>query len=89
MGLRAAPDGAARYDIQNSQFNQYRLGFGYIDDCLALSMNYITDYSYGYSPVTNTTTQASINHTVMLQMTLRTLGGSAFSQTISTTQPQY
>ncbi len=79
--------GAARYDVTNAQFNQYRLGFGYIDDCLAISMSYITDYGYTYSPVTNNSIQAGINHTVMLQMSLRTLGSSSFQQKISSVTP--
>jgi len=79
--------GAARYDLTNGEFNQYRVGLGYIDDCIALGLNYITDYSYGYSPTTNTSTQASINHTVMLQLSLRTLGGTSFSQQVYTTTP--
>jgi LPS-assembly protein len=78
--------GAARYDISAAQFDQYRLGLGYIDDCFALSMNYITDYSYGFSPVTNNSIQAGINHTVMLQLSLRTLGGTAFQQKIAGSQ---
>jgi LPS-assembly protein len=77
--------GAARYDITASEFNQYRVGFGYIDDCVALALNYITDYSYGFSPTTNTSIQAGINHTVMLQLSLRTLGGTSFSQSINLT----
>jgi LPS-assembly protein len=76
---------AARYDITAGQFDQYRVGFGYIDDCLALALSYITDYSYGFSPTTNTSIQAGINHTVMLQLSLRTLGGTSFTQSISTT----
>ena len=79
--------GAARYDLTAGEFNQYRLGIGYIDDCIALGLNYITDYSYGYSPTTNTSTQASINHTVMLSLGLRTLGGTSFSQAVYTTTP--
>ena len=79
--------GSACYDLTNGEFNQYRVGFGYIDDCIALGLNYITDYSYGYSATTNTSTQASINHTVMLQLSLRTLGGTSFSQQVYTTTP--
>jgi LPS-assembly protein len=77
--------GAARYDFTAGEFNQYRVGFGYIDDCIALALNYITDFSYGFSPNTNTSIQAGINHTVMLQLSLRTLGGTSFSQMISAT----
>jgi LPS-assembly protein len=77
--------GAARYDLTVGEFNQYRVGLGYIDDCIALALNYITDYSYGFSPTTLTSIQAGINHTVMLQLSLRTLGGTSFSQMISST----
>jgi len=79
--------GAARYDITAGEFNQYRVGFGYIDDCMALALSYITDFSYGFSPTTNTSIQAGINHTVMLQLSLRTLGGTSFSQSINTPTP--
>jgi LPS-assembly protein len=78
---------AGRYDITAGEFNQYRVGFGYIDDCMALALNYITDFSYGFSPTTNTSIQAGINHTVMLQLSLRTLGGTSFSQSINTSTP--
>jgi LPS-assembly protein len=76
--------GSGRYDLTAGEFNQYRVGFGYIDDCVALALNYITDYSYGFSPATNTSIQAGINHTVMLQLSLRTLGSTSFSQSITT-----
>jgi LPS-assembly protein len=78
---------SGRYDFTAGEFNQYRVGFGYIDDCMALALNYITDYSYGFSPTTNTSIQAGINHTVMLQLSLRTLGGTSFSQSINTSTP--
>ena len=61
--------GAARYDLEAGKFDQTRVGLGYIDDCFMMSLNYITDYSYSGN--------AETNHTVMLQMSLRTLGGSA------------
>jgi LPS-assembly protein len=65
--------GAARYDINADKFDQTRLGIGYIDDCLILALNYITNYSYGTGvPV--------LNHTIMLQLSLRTLGGTSVSQ---------
>ena len=65
--------GAARYDINADKFDQTRIGLGYIDDCLILALNYITNYSYGSGvPV--------LNHTVMLQLSLRTLGGTAVNQ---------
>jgi LPS-assembly protein len=61
--------GAARYDIDASKVDQYRFGVGYIDDCFIMSLNYITDYGYNGN--------VEINHAVMFQVSLRTLGGSA------------
>jgi LPS-assembly protein len=67
--------GAARYDINADKFDQTRIGLGYIDDCLILAVNYITSYSYGSGvPV--------LDHTIMLQLSLRTLGGTAVSQSV-------
>jgi LPS-assembly protein len=67
--------GGARYDLYANSFDQYRVGLGYIDDCLILAANYITSYDYGTgSPV--------LNHTIMLQLSLRTLGGTAVSQNV-------
>ena len=68
--------GAARYDINANKFDQTRFGIGYVDDCLILALNYIKSYSYG-------TGTPSPNHTVMLQLNLRTLGGAAVSQGVS------
>jgi LPS-assembly protein len=60
--------GAARYDIINHEISQTQLGVGYIDDCLILALNYITDYAYSGS--------LSVNHSFMMQLSLRTLGGN-------------
>jgi len=60
--------GAARYDIVNHQFSQTQVGVGYVDDCLILALNYITDYAYSGS--------LSVNHSFMMQLSLRTLGGN-------------
>ncbi len=62
--------GAARYDISQNQLDQYRIGLGYIDDCFAIAMNYITDY--GISGNTK------VDHKVFLQINLRTLGETRF-----------
>ncbi|HLA20521.1 MAG TPA: LPS-assembly protein LptD, partial [Pseudolabrys sp.] len=67
--------GASRYDLKAGKVDQTRLGVGYLDDCLLLSLNYITNYTYGTSTPT-------IKHTIMLQMTLRTLGDIATSQSV-------
>ena len=38
--------GSARYDLAVDQFDQTRLGIGYVDDCLLLSLNYLTSFTY-------------------------------------------
>ena len=68
---------ALRYDIDASKFSQTQFGIGYIDDCLIVALNYITNYTYSGNPTKD--------QRIMLQMSLRTLGGTAFSQTVSTT----
>jgi LPS-assembly protein len=64
--------GSARYDIEAKQINQHRLGLGYIDDCFAISLNYITDYNYSGT--------TSTDNKVLLVINLRTIGGTSFSQ---------
>jgi len=66
---------AARYDIDAEKFDQTRIGVGYVDDCLILGLNYITSYSYSGNP--------TADHRVMLQLSLRTLGETAFSTGVS------
>ena len=61
--------GAARYDINAGKFDQTRIGLGYVDDCLILGLNYITNYSYSGN--------VAADHTIMLQLSLRTLGGTS------------
>ena len=60
--------GSAGYDLIAHQFNQTRLGVGYVDDCLMLAVNFVTGYAYNgtATPVQNTG--------FMLQFSLRTLG---------------
>ncbi|MFA6267291.1 MAG: LPS-assembly protein LptD [Pseudolabrys sp.] len=70
--------GQALYDINDKKFSQTRLGLGYIDDCLILAVNYITNYTYSNN-VEN-------NHTVMLQLSLRTLGGTSVNQSLNSQQ---
>jgi LPS-assembly protein len=55
-----------RYDLVANTFDQTRFGLGYIDDCFTASVSYVTDYTYSGNVTTN--------HTIMLQMSLRTLG---------------
>jgi LPS-assembly protein len=64
--------GAARYDLRAHELSQTQVGVGYIDDCLILALNYITDYAYSGS--------LSVNHTFMMQVSLRTLGGNSSGQ---------
>jgi LPS-assembly protein len=46
--------GSVRYDLAVHQFDQTRFGIGYTDDCLLLSLNYITSYTYtGTTPTPN------------------------------------
>jgi LPS-assembly protein len=66
--------GAARYDINAGKFDQTRIGVGYVDDCLILALNYITSYTYSGNP--------EVNHAIMLQLSLRTLGDTAVSQSV-------
>jgi len=67
--------GAARYDLLARQISQTQTGIGYVDDCLIFALNYITDYAYSGS--------LSKNHTFMMQLTLRTLGGNTSNQGVS------
>ena len=60
--------GGAGYDLHANQVTQTQVGVGYIDDCLILALNYITSYAYSGS--------VSVNHTYMMQISLRTLGGT-------------
>jgi LPS-assembly protein len=62
-------NGAMRYDLHADKISQLRTGVGYIDDCFIMSVNYITDYIYNGN--------VSTNHSVMLQVSLRTLGGTS------------
>ena len=72
--------GSARFDINADKFDQTRIGLGYIDDCLILGLNYITNYTYSGN--------VTANHQIMLQLSLRTLGGTSVSQSVgSQTQP--
>jgi LPS-assembly protein len=65
--------GSAGYDLIAHQFNETRLGIGYVDDCLMLAVNYITGYAYNgtATPVQNTG--------VSFELSLRTLGPDALT----------
>jgi LPS-assembly protein len=68
---------SARYDLEAHQINQHRIGLGYIDDCFAISLNYITDYNYNGTTTTD--------NKVLMIINLRTIGGTSFSQGLSST----
>jgi LPS-assembly protein len=68
--------GAVRYDLHANQVSQTQIGVGYVDDCLILALNYISDYAYAGS--------IGVNHSFMMQIGLRTLGGNTSGQSTST-----
>lgn len=70
--------GGARWDLEANRINQYIVGAGYVDDCFVLALNYVTGYAY-----TNYGTTPTLNHSVMLQIGLRTIGMSAMQQSVS------
>jgi LPS-assembly protein len=67
---------AVRYDLEAHKLAGTQFGVSYIDDCIILALNYITNYTYSGN-VTN-------DQRIMFQVSLRTLGGTAFSQTVNT-----
>jgi LPS-assembly protein len=66
--------GSLRYDVEAERVNQRSVGIGYIDDCFGLNLTYVTDYGYTLSP--------QPIHSVMLQVSLRTLGSTRVVQKI-------
>jgi LPS-assembly protein len=70
--------GGFRYDLIENQINEYIVGAGYVDDCFVLALNYITDYAY----VTATNPVPTLDHRVMLQIGLRTLGTSSITESV-------
>ena len=71
--------GGARYNIFAGRFDQTRVGLGYVDDCLIMGLNYITNYTFSGN--------VQANHMVTLQITLRTLGGTSVSQGVGLGRP--
>jgi LPS-assembly protein len=69
--------GSLRYDLVAHEFDQTRVGIGYTDDCLLVSLNFITSYTY-------TGTTPTPNDTFMLQISLRTLGPDVLAPIAST-----
>jgi LPS-assembly protein len=71
-------DGMVRYDVEAARINATSVGLGYIDDCFAIRVTYLT--SYGFA-INQTSTPV---HTALLQISLRTLGTTRFSQRVDT-----
>ena len=69
--------GAARWDLVANQINQFVIGAGYVDDCFVLGLNYVTSYTYAAGPA-----PPILNHAVMLQLGLRTIGTASFSENV-------
>jgi len=69
--------GAVRYDLRAEQLTETQIGVGYIDDCLILALNYVTEFNYN-------STQKQ-NHSVVFQLSLRTLGGTTVSTGLPST----
>jgi len=65
---------SARYDLDDHRVVGTTLGVGYVDDCLIVALNYLTNYNYIGGSQTD--------HLVMLQVALRTLGGVTGAQTV-------
>jgi LPS-assembly protein len=53
------------------------VGAGYVDDCFVLAANYVTSYSYAAGA-----TPPVLNHAIMFQLGLRTVGTGSFSQNV-------
>ncbi|MBI5132110.1 MAG: LPS-assembly protein LptD [Rhodopseudomonas palustris] len=70
--------GGARWDLEANRINQYIVGAGYVDDCFVMALNYVTGYAYS-----NYGTAPTLNHSVMVQIGLRTIGMSAVAQSVS------
>ena len=64
-----------RYDIDAHSLVGTMFGVGYIDDCLIVALNYMTNYTYSGN--------ATTDQRFLLQVTLRTLGGTSISQSVN------
>ncbi|MBN8919698.1 MAG: LPS-assembly protein LptD [Rhizobiales bacterium] len=65
---------SALYSLDQGRLNTATVGVGYVDDCWALNLYYTSNYGYSGDIVPN--------KIVMLQLSLRSLGGTAFSRTV-------
>lgn len=67
---------SARYDLQANEINGTSFGIGYIDSCLIVALNYMTNYTYIGGQ--------QADQLIMLQVALRTIGGASASSRVGT-----
>ena len=65
------------YDLHSQSISTANIGAGYVDDCLILAVNYIREYAFN--------SNSTYNEAVMLQLSLRTIGGNTVTQESSST----
>ncbi|NJL50287.1 MAG: LPS-assembly protein LptD [Blastochloris sp.] len=65
---------AVRYDVVNDKLDTTNYGIKYLDDCVGISVNYITDYTESGN--------AENVHKIMFKIDLRTLGEGGFSTSV-------
>jgi lipopolysaccharide assembly outer membrane protein LptD (OstA) len=65
---------SALYSIDSARLASSSLSLGYIDECIAISAIFQSNYGYRGDIVPN--------QVFMLQIALRTLGGTTFTQTL-------
>ena len=69
--------GGAMYDLHAQSISTANIGAGYVDDCLILAVNYIREYAFN--------SNSTYNEAVMLQLSLRTIGGNTVTQNLAST----
>jgi LPS-assembly protein len=65
---------SALYSLDSNRLNTATVGVGYIDECIALNAIYVTNYGYRGDIVPNSV--------FLLQVNLRTFGGTSVSQVV-------
>jgi len=65
---------AALYSLDSNRLNTATIGIGYIDECIALNAIYVTNFGYRGDIVPNSV--------FLLQVNLRTFGGTSISQVV-------
>ncbi len=65
---------SALYSLDSNRLNTATIGVGYIDECIALNAIYVTNYGYRGDIVPNSV--------FLLQVNLRTFGGTSVSQVV-------